>query len=85
MHCENSLDKIAVDSFVAVYLSIWENVPEIGKVLNVMEDKFGSHYWKGSYANGPLKMPLEFKLLMWSEHTSLNLCHSLGRFSVRQQ
>jgi hypothetical protein len=47
---DDILMALAPGVFVAVYLSNYKKMPVIGKVVEVLEEEFTIHYWKGSYA-----------------------------------
>lgn len=46
---ENFLKSVKVGVFVAVKLSNCMNEPVIGKVVEVSDETFKIHYWKGTY------------------------------------
>ena len=43
------LETLRVETFVAVFLSNYDDEPVIGVVKEVTADQFKIHYWKGTY------------------------------------
>ena len=46
---DDYLTSLVPDVFVAVHISNYKKTPVIGKAVDVMEDTFAIHYWKGTY------------------------------------
>ena len=66
------LGAIAPGVFVAVYLSNYKKMPVIGKVLEIDDDSFKLHYWKGSYSKAwqPHMVKHNKELKPWTDSLS---------------
>ena len=58
-HVDSFIEGLQVETFVAVFLSNWDEEPVIGVVKEVTEEHFKIHYWKGTYRGrwSPLNKP----------------------------
>ena len=46
---DNFLEKLTVGCFAAIHFENYDKTSVIGKVVDVEEDHFHVHYWKGTY------------------------------------
>ena len=78
---ENVQEALEVDKFVAVYLSNWDKVPVIGKVLSIGEEDLQIHYWKGTYKGSWEPQNVPRRQMPWTDVLPKDCC-ILGGFDL---